>query len=246
MYYWNVMYLCEKQLRDVNPKDVLSNGLFRKCNTYKGGGGYDKFPQIYQNRFGVENELNNQFVVQLKGCPLNCKYCYVTREGVNGEDYEEVTTQRLMLEFANSGCKVFHLMGGAPALYIHDWYRILDMLPEDAVFHSDILCLEYLFPEFVIRDLTKYKRFLCAVSIKGYGGAEFKANTGVDFNTVMFWKNFDMLVQYKFPFYLTYTGMPDASIQVFEAEIKRRYPNDYEWILRDAFSIDIVHYKALD
>lgn len=48
MYSWKVMYLCDKQLRDVNPSDIIKNGLYRRCDTYKGGGGYDKFSDIYK------------------------------------------------------------------------------------------------------------------------------------------------------------------------------------------------------
>ena len=55
-YFWKVVPLCEKQLRDVNQKDILNNGLYRKCNIYKGGGGYDKFEDIYKKR----NNLNQE------------------------------------------------------------------------------------------------------------------------------------------------------------------------------------------
>ena len=39
---------CSSQLRDVRPEDVLSGGLFRKCDTYRGGGGYGQLPQILE------------------------------------------------------------------------------------------------------------------------------------------------------------------------------------------------------
>ena len=41
-YYWSVVPLCKNQLKDVDPKDILENGLYRLCDTYKSGGGYDK------------------------------------------------------------------------------------------------------------------------------------------------------------------------------------------------------------
>ena len=40
---WPVVPLCKAQLEDVNPLDVLNDGLYRRCNKYKFGGGYDKF-----------------------------------------------------------------------------------------------------------------------------------------------------------------------------------------------------------
>ena len=70
---WPVVPLCKAQLEDVNPLDVLNGGLYRRCNTYKGGGGYDKFPEIWERRLGKgETKLNDQFVVQVQGCPLHC------------------------------------------------------------------------------------------------------------------------------------------------------------------------------
>lgn len=44
---WKVVPICDKQMKDVNPSDVLNDGLYRKCDVYKGGGGYDMFPSIY-------------------------------------------------------------------------------------------------------------------------------------------------------------------------------------------------------
>ncbi len=38
-YYWSVVPLCKNQLKDVDPKDILENGLYRLCDTYKSGGG---------------------------------------------------------------------------------------------------------------------------------------------------------------------------------------------------------------
>jgi hypothetical protein len=34
MSNWPVVPLSEKQLKDVNPEDILENGLYRKCNIY--------------------------------------------------------------------------------------------------------------------------------------------------------------------------------------------------------------------
>ena len=81
---WPIVPLCKKQLLDINLNDILENGLYRLCNTYKGGGGYDKFPVIYEKRYGI-NPGGNQFVVQLYGCPLKCSYCYVTINGIWGD-----------------------------------------------------------------------------------------------------------------------------------------------------------------
>ena len=51
---WPVMYLCEKQLKDIHKEDILNNGLFRKCKTYKSGGGYDQFHIIAEKRLKIK------------------------------------------------------------------------------------------------------------------------------------------------------------------------------------------------
>ena len=41
MKLFKVVPLCKKQLLEVTPSDILNDGLYRKCNVYKSGGGYD-------------------------------------------------------------------------------------------------------------------------------------------------------------------------------------------------------------
>jgi len=98
MFKWPVVPLCRAQLQDVSPIDILNDGLYRKCNTYKGGGGYDKFPAIFERRFGPAPNLHDQFVVQLAGCPLRCPYCYVTEAGVHGKS-RRISTNSLVAAF---------------------------------------------------------------------------------------------------------------------------------------------------
>jgi hypothetical protein len=43
---WKVVPLSPGQLLDVRPEDILNDGHFRRCNTYRGGGGYDQFPRL--------------------------------------------------------------------------------------------------------------------------------------------------------------------------------------------------------
>lgn len=78
---FEVMRLCPAQLLDINHADILEGGLYRKCNTYKGGGGYDQFPAIYQRRFGPTPGLNNQFVVQLKAARCGARIAMLLRRG---------------------------------------------------------------------------------------------------------------------------------------------------------------------
>lgn len=242
MYNWKVMHLCDRQLRDINPSDVLNNGLYRRCDTYKGGGGYDKFSEIYKNRTGQTGNYNEQFVVQLKGCPLKCPYCYVTVDGVHNGSYSLISTDQLIKDFSDSKLPVLHLMGGAPALYIDYWKEILEQLDSQAVFHSDLLLVEGEYSKDVIEDLAGYNNSLYAVSIKGGNAAEFKKNTGIALNEALFWRNFDMIVDCGLPFYLTFTGMTDKSIEHFKDSVEKRYGKH---ILKDSFAIQLIKYEAL-
>lgn len=235
---FDVVPLCEAQLMDVNPLDILNNGLYRKCNTYKGGGGYDKFPEIYNARFGTSRtDLNNQFVVQVQGCPLACPYCYVTKSGIHGNAVK-VTSEQLVKDYKDSGCSVFHLMGGAPALHIKKWPDLLSHLGGE-VFHSDFLCLEGEYDTSVLSELAQYKNSLYSISIKGGTPEEFEKNTATKFNEELFSANLDKLFDAGLSCYFTFTGMTSQSIE----EFKRKYPM---YPYNDSFAISLVHYNALD
>jgi uncharacterized Fe-S cluster-containing radical SAM superfamily protein len=239
MHRWKVVPLCDRQLKDVNPADVLDNGNFRKCNVYKGGGGYDRFPDICEKRLG--KRYNNQFVAQLYGCVLKCPYCYVTQDGIWGP-YKEFTSEELVKKFKESGQDVFHLMGGAPAIYIDHWKDIVRLLPESKVFHSDLLLVER---DYTHTDIISIVNDNClyAVSIKGGNEKEFFKNTECKLDKIRFYKNFDILVNHGVNFYLTFTGMTDDSIDVMKFELVKRYG---EKVLNDSFSIDLIEYEALN
>lgn len=242
MYRWNVVPMCEAQLQDIDPKDVLEGGLYRKCNTYKGGGGYDQFPVIYNKRFGKHDGLNNQFVVQLQGCPLRCPYCYVTSEGIDGPSVG-VYTDELVHAYRRSGCSVFHLMGGAPALYLEQWPELIEAL-DGAVFHSDLLLLEGEYSYVTLQKIAALRNSLYAVSIKGSTLEEYKRLTGTSVDMQLLWRNLDRIVHAGLPMYMTYTGMTTASIDRFTRELRHRHFSSD--ILEDAFAITLMHYKALD
>jgi uncharacterized Fe-S cluster-containing radical SAM superfamily protein len=236
-YRWKVVPLCKKQLLDVDPDDILNDGYFRRCNVYKSGGGYDMFPNICEKRLGVKE--NTQFVVQLFGCPLKCYYCYVTKDGVWG-DYKEFQTFELIENFIDSDLKIFHLMGGAPALYIEYWKYIIDLLPYKTIFHSDLLLIEKDYTEDIINSISKLN-CIYSVNIKGGTKEEFFNNTGVNLNIDRFIKNLDLIVNRGLEFYFTFTGMGDDTIELFKNNVSKRY-GDY--VLRDSFKIDLIEYQA--
>ena len=222
VFKWPVVPLCDAQLKDIRPEDILNNGLYRKCDIYRGGGGYDKFPSIYKKYYN--KDLNPvQFVVQLKGCPLKCPYCYVTNKGVFG-DAVEVNTKDLLAAYVESGLEVFHLMGGAPALYLEHWK---DLANNVKVFHSDFLLVEKPYNSIWLKDLPG----LHAVSIK----ESYLYN---DTQKELLWKNLFKLHNTYINWYFTFTGNCD--------DMKEQIAKKYGYFSLDqSFDIEIKEYDAL-
>lgn len=221
---WKVVPLCTSQLADIRSSDILNGGLYRICNTYRGGGGYDKFPKIWEERSkrNVEN-IEYQFVVQLYGCPLRCPYCYVTPDGVHGK-YEEVSTKDMLSAFTASGAGVFHLMGGAPALYLHKWKEIAENV---AVFHSDFLLVENLYNEKYLKNLPG----LHAVSMK-----DLSVYSEDQLSLII--PNLKMLLDCEVNFYITFTGEGRS----MENVIRDRFGDS---VLKDSFRIPVIKYEAI-
>ena len=193
--------------------------------TYRGGGGYDKFGDVWLNRRG--SSVNPvQFVVQLHGCPLNCPYCYVTQKGVFGEPVK-ISTEELLRHYRRSGLDVFHLMGGAPALYLGWWKEIAH---EVRVFHSDFLLVEGIYHKEYLRDLPG----LHAVSLK-------TKDLYTPKQLELLWKNMDRLLDSGVNFYLTYTGARFDK-NTLETDVWKRYGR----LSKDVFYIEIQNYKALE
>lgn len=222
VYEWPVVPLCEKQLLDIKPEDVLEGGLFRKCDIYRGGGGYDQFARIYEKRFGRSVDPV-QFVVQLRGCILNCPYCYVTSDGVWGESFG-VSSASMLESYRKTGLDVFHLMGGAPAMYMKHWREVAS---KAKIFHSDFLLIEGLYLNEDMEDLPG----LHAVSFK-------ERHIYRNHHMPLVWRNLEKLMTNGVNFYITFTGVDE-----FSDEISERFG---ERVLEDSFVIPIKKYKALE
>jgi pyruvate-formate lyase-activating enzyme len=237
---WKVVPISKYQRLDVHPEDLLHGGDFRKCETYRGGGGYDKFPDICEKRLG--RRLHTQFVVQLFGCNLDCPYCYVTRSGVWGK-WKEYTTERLVKAFEASGQEIFHLMGGAPALYVDNWDEIIRALPKSAVFHSDFLLTERPYRMHTLSWLSDERdRCLFAVDIKGTTKEDYEKNTRKPFVEGLFWANLERLHVAQVPFYLTFTNPDMTHYEEMCAKLREKFGPD---ILADSFIIPLIEYDAV-
>lgn len=236
---WKVCPVQGRQLMDVRQEDLF--GDFRICHTYRGGGGYDQFPKIFKKKYLHDvsiKSLEKQFVVQLYGCHLNCPYCYVTSDGIWG-DYIEYSTDDLIKEFKKSDCNIFHLMGGSPALYIENWYDVVNKI--DQVFTSDLLLTEKKYELEWLQAIAK-DYVLLAINIKGVTSRDYKRNTGKEIDWNLFWKNLDTVCKSDVKFYITFTNPDKKYLNKFKYKLKNYYGN---WILENSFIINLIEYEAL-
>lgn len=249
-HLWKVVPLSKGQLLDVRPEDIVANGHFRLCDTYRGGGGYDQFPRIAELRFGTLHR--RQFIVQLFGCNLDCPYCYVTREGVWGQPVEYSTTDLVAAYFDALATEpnppsVFHLMGGAPALQLKFWPELVEAFQREtkhSVFHSDLMLTESEYDYSALRAVAR-PNCLYAVDIKGLTPEEHLKNTRKPFLEGRFWRNLDLLERAKVPYYITFTACSQANIDAFWELFLENYPFSYQERFSEAFSIDLINYDAL-
>lgn len=252
-FEWPIAPICDRQLRDINKEDLIGpdkNGyyLYRRCNTYKGGGGYDRFESIWRSRHDNNVWCGDQFVVQLNGCPLQCPYCYVTPDGTHSRHVVKQYTENILHAFYHTKLPVFHLMGGAPAMYMSHWTDILSQLSESSIFHSDLLLIEHSYDEKTLSRLGHIynKNALYAVSVKGKDAEQFKKNTGCTLNENRFWINLMSIVRHELPFYITFTGMSDSDIDEWRSQLHQYFGIcDIEWMMRDSYAIQIRDYEAL-
>lgn len=201
----SIMPVGKVQSTDI--RDEHKFGYFRICASYKDPNhkkGYDKFPDFATIKFGGNPSFwNYHLIVQLRGCPLKCPYCYVDDEGIEGLTPINLTPEELVLKAKkilndDNRLNVFHLMGGAPGLYIRFWSEILDVMNKvnlnKVLFHSDIILVE---PEIVnsfylnLKKIKNFKNHLIAVCVKGITDENLIENTGI--KNLKYYKYFENL-----------------------------------------------------
>lgn len=241
-YRWKVVPISAEQKVDIHAEDLMRYGLYRVCHTDRSGDGYDHFARYARDKWGAEygegtttNRWTKQFVVQLYGCPLDCPYCYVTRAGVWGS-HVDLLTDDLMDAFLESGASVFHLMGGAPAIYMNQWHEIIERLPRGKFFHSDLMLIEGEYDESVLEDINR-DNCLYAVNIKGLNDEEWFANTRKSVKWSLFYKNLNRVIESGIPFYVTFTNVNRSRA----AQWRRHHLPSY---IR-AYHIDLIDYDAV-
>ena len=242
-HIWKIVPISGNQLLDVNESDLLANGHFRRCLTYKGGGGYDQFPYIAVE-LGLASApdlVNAQFVVQLLGCNLDCPYCYVTREGVWG-DFVYYDSEQLINEYNKAkishGVNVFHLMGGAPGLQLKYWSELLDILGPGEIFHSDLMLSEGKYSPEVLKSIDRHG-VLIAINIKGTDKLTWEINTRKPYDESLLELNINLIKEHLDParWYITFTNIDKASQDQFLSK----------YALADHYNyhIDLINYNAL-
>ena len=240
---WKVVPLSKEQMVDIHPEYVLGQGMYRICHTDRSGGGYDHFARYAKTKWGAKyreglatNRWNKQFVVQLYGCPLDCHYCYVTRAGVWGS-FLPILTSDLMAEFNASGASVFHLMGGAPAMYMDQWHEIIERLPYNRFFHSDLMLIESRYRQDTLRSISR-DNCLYAVNIKGLTDEEWTANTRKPPpDWALLYRNLYRLIEAEVPFYVTFTNIGRSDAVLWRGVHLPDYIK--------AYHIDLIDYDAV-
>lgn len=245
MKSWRVVPMSPGQLLDVRREDVLRDGSFRKCNLYKGGGGYDRFPEFASKRIGP-GDYHLQFVVQLYGCNLDCPFCYVTRQGVWGA-FRTFSSVQLVDVFNETECQVFHLMGGAPALTLPQWPDLVETLDSRGkanwVFHSDLMLTEIDYPVEALNRVN-HERALYAVGLKGIRSNTFLENTRKELNLKRLWRNLTLLEKVRIKYYVTFTNVGIDEREEFWNEYESEFGKSRR-LNCDELVIDLIEYDAL-
>jgi hypothetical protein len=216
-----IVKFCEKQLRDINPDDLIG-GYVRKCNIARAMNGIDKFGTIYEKRYGVRPS-DIHYITQTYGCNKTCEYCYVTQDGI-WKDFVKVGPQYIFDQVREKSCPnntVFHLMGGAPAFWIKYWPAVdlaVKFKTEDAgktIFHSDFLLDEFLYEGFeeYFDAVKQIRRQLHAVSFKNSKPTELQMI------------NLNFLIDKNIPFYITHTG-DKKDFEVLRDSFRHHIPDD--------------------
>jgi uncharacterized Fe-S cluster-containing radical SAM superfamily protein len=117
--------------------------------------------------------------------------------------------------FIESKQQVFHLMGGAPALYRRHWPELITALLQaapEAVFHSDLMLTENRYRQ--LSDIA-HPRAIYAVNIKGLNAAEFERNTRKPLDWSLFWENWRAVARSGIQYYVTFTGVDVSGLPDF-------------------------------
>lgn len=182
----------------------------------------DKSPYRMAEIFGGDwQDYNNHFIVQVAGCPLKCPYCYVDNLKADllmtADELVEkfIEFKKIVESKFNIKLKVFHFMGGAPALYCEFWKELRNSLDNhgfnDVLLFSDVILVENYFYKKKPWEFLNLHHFILTGCLKGTNEDNFIKNTG-GFN--LFRQSLKELQNY-LPaknFYLTLIGFEEKDL----------------------------------
>lgn len=172
---------------------VFYDDIVRICTVVKPQNAHDdrgdKSPHRMAELFGGDwEDYNNHFIIQAAGCPLKCPYCYVDNTKADLEMTPEELVDRF-IQFKKQvepkfgiKLKVFHFMGGDPAIYCEFWKKLRGMLDKkglkDVVFFSDAVLVENHFYKLKPWKYLNLNNFILTGCLKGTNKEDFIKNTG--------------------------------------------------------------------
>lgn len=178
------------QIRDI----LASKGIVhfdrwaRICTVLKGGHDRgDNSPHRFAKLFGgAWQQYNNHFVIQTACCPFKCPYCYVDNLNNDIQLAPMQLVQMYIKYKMQSPCdvNVFHLMGGAPAMYCEFLPAIRSALDivglGDTILFTDTILVENSLYGVKPWEYMKLHHFCMVGCLKGTDPGDFVKNTGVD------------------------------------------------------------------
>lgn len=191
------------QMVDVLKAGRFQNGFARICKVVESPNWHgDKSPLRMSKLFGKPwRDYDTHMVVQVAGCPLNCKYCYVDNLK---QDYlcseHDIVEWFLMFKEKHPEIEVIHICGGLPAKYPEFWGVLRDALDErglqEIVILSDTVFLENYLHNVEPWDFLNTHNFAMVGCLKGTTRLNFIENTTRDlFETAL--KELQYYVEHK-------------------------------------------------
>jgi len=223
---------------------VYYDDFARVCTVGKFDRGIgDQSPHRMSKLFGGDWQYyNNQFIIQVAGCPLDCSYCYVdnlrpdalvnARFLVGKFQEFRIAVFEQFGEFLN----VFHFMGGAPAVYCEFWPELREELYRqslgEVILFSNAVLVEGLTHQVSPWHYMGTPQLIVEGCLKGSNRENFKQNTGRDlFNQATL--ELVKYLPYK-NFYLTLIGYDEKDL-----------PQIYSWIGQSRVDLlKVVNYEA--
>lgn len=172
---------------------VFHDDIGRICTVVKPDKAFDdrgdKSPYRMAHLFGGDwQDYNHHFIVQAAGCPFRCPYCYVDNFRTDLRISADQLVERF-IEFKKKvepkfkiKLKVFHFMGGAPAIYCDFWPELRSALDrkgfKDVVLFSDVILVENHFYKVRPWEYLNLHHFILTGCLKGTNREDFIKNTG--------------------------------------------------------------------